>query len=232
MNRIFAITVCALALPGATLAATRTYNTDAFEGVSVAAGITADISVGPTRSVLAETRSDNFDNLRISVKDNVLRIDRPASSWFSSWLGQRPSYQVHVVTPALHSLAASSGAEVTLKGILEGDFSVSASSGSDVDVSGVKGGNVKMRASSGSEISIAGSCISLEAEASSGSDLDADDLKCESVSLQASSGSDLSVAATKSVKGEASSGSDVRVKGRPPAVQVDTSSGANVMIRE
>jgi hypothetical protein len=231
MKQIIAITACAFALPGATFAASKSYDTAAFEGVAVAAGIAADITLGSVRSVRAETKADNFDDLQISVKDNVLHIDRPIGSWFSSWFEQRPSYQVHVVTPALHSLAVSSGAEAKVKGNLEGDFSVTASSGADADVALVKGGNVKLHTSSGSDIKIAGSCISLEAGASSGSDLDAEDLKCESVSLQASSGSDVSVAAAKSVTGQASSGSDVRVRGKP-VVQVDKSSGAHLVVKE
>jgi hypothetical protein len=230
MKRKILITACAFALPGATLAATRNYATAAFEKVSVAEGIAADITVSQTRSVMAETRSDSFDDLRITVKDNVLQIDRPPRSWFT--FGQRPSYQVHVNTPALHSLTASSGAEVKVNGALEGDFSVAASSGSDVHVSQVKGGSVALSTSSGSDISIAGTCVSLKAEASSGSDLNADDLKCENVSLQASSGSDISVAASKNVTGHASSGSDVRVRGKSTAVQVDKSSGAHVMVKE
>lgn len=232
MKRIIAVIACALALPGPALAATRTYETGAFESVSVAAGIDADITLGPTRSVVAETGTDNFDDLRISVEGNVLRIDRPPGRWFSGWFSGRPSYQVHVVTPTLRSLAVSSGAEVEVKGSLEGDFSVTASSGSEADVSLVTGGNVKASSSSGSDIHIAGSCISLEAEASSGSDLDAEDLKCEDVTVRASSGSDLSVAATKSVKGKASSGSDIRIRGQPPVVQVETSSGASIKVRE
>ena len=210
MNRIIAISACAIALPGAALAASRTYDTAAFEGVSVESGLTAEISVGATRSVTAETSSDNFDDLRISVKDNVLLIERPASSWFS--FGHSPSYKVHVVTPVLHSLTASSG--------------------TDVHVSGVNGGNLKVHASSGSKIDIAGNCASLEADASSGSILDAGDLKCENVSLQASSGSNVSVAAAKSVTGHASSGSDVRVRGKPSTVQVNSSSGAHLAVAE
>jgi hypothetical protein len=228
MKRIFTIIACAFSLPGAALAAARTYDTSAFEKVSVSEGVEADITVGP-RSVRAETKADNFDDLQIAVRDNVLVIDRPAKNWFS--FGHRPSYQVHVVTPVLHSLAVSSGAEVTAKGA-EGDFNVTASSGSDVDVSEVKGGNVSASTSSGSDLKISGSCISLKAESSSGSDLDADDLKCESVSVHSSSGSDLSVAASKSVTGEASSGSDIKVKGRPASVQVSTSSGAQVVVKE
>jgi hypothetical protein len=232
MERILVIAACAFALPGAALAATRTYDTGAFDKVAVASGIEADITTGPARSVRAETTAENLDDLRISVKDNVLRIERSSGSWFSGWFERRPDYKVHVVTPVLRGVDASSGTEVTVRGSMEGDFSVTASSGSEVEVSLVKGGNVKAHSSSGSDLSIAGSCISLEAEASSGSDLDADDLKCENVAVQASSGSDVSVAATKSVKGRASSGSDVRVKGKPPTVQVETSSGANVVVRE
>jgi len=234
MKRIFAITACALALPGATLAATRTFDTEAFEKVSVSSGVSADITVGPARSVVAETKADDFDDLQISVKDNVLRIERSASGWFSNWFSfeRPPRYHVHVTTPALRSLVASSGTDVTVKGSLEGDFSVTSSSGSDVDISGVKGGNVKVSASSGSDISITGSCITLDAQSSSGSDVEADGLKCENVSVQASSGSDISVAASKSVKGEASSGSDVTVRGKPPVVQVEKSSGADVDVTD
>jgi hypothetical protein len=234
MNRILVMTACALALPGMALAATtHTYDTGVFESVSVAAGVDVDITVGPTRSVVAETRSNNFDDLRISVENNVLHIDRAPRLGFFSWLpGNRPDFHVHVVTPVLHALMASSGADVKAKGNLEGDFSITASSGSDVAVSGIRGGNVKATTSSGSDIDLAGSCISLEAAASSGSDLDAEELRCESVTLQTSSGSDVTVAATKRVAGQASSGSDITVHGRSAIVQVEKSSGADVTIRD
>ena len=229
MNHLLGIVACTLALPGAALAATKSYEVSAFEEISVAAGIDVDIIMGPSRRVVAETRAQDFDDLRISVEGNVLKISRPARSWF--FFG-RANYKVHVITPALRSLAASSGADVDVAGPVVGDFSVSASSGSDVDVSGIKGGNVKAHASSGSDVDIAGSCVTLEVDASSGSDLDAGDLKCETVTVQASSGSDVSVAASKRVTGKASSGSDVRVSGAPPVVQVDKSSGADVEVRD
>jgi hypothetical protein len=230
MKRFLVFTACALALPGAALAATRAYTTEAFNAVSVAAGISVDITTGPTRSVVAENAEDDFGELRIEVKDNVLQIYRGSNSWFS--FGRGPKYQVRVVTPLLRSLVASSGAEASAKGVLDGDITVKSSSGSDVDVVGVKGGKVIAQASSGSEIEISGSCVSLEAHASSGSDLDAEELRCERVSLHASSGSELSIAASSSVTGEASSGANIRVRGKPSTVQVDTSSGAQVKVKE
>lgn len=229
MKPLIAIAACALTLPAAALAATRPYDTRAFEAVSVAAGITVEVTLGSQRSVVAETRADDFDDLRISVEGNVLRIARPARSWFS--FGRSAGYRVRVVTPVLHSVTASSGSKVTIDGNLQGDFSVKASSGSKVDVQMIKGGAVTAHTSSGSQIRLAGSCASLDAQASSGSDLDAEDLQCENVSVQASSGSDVSFGAAKIVTGRASSGADVKVRGRPDTVQVEKSSGADVVVR-
>jgi hypothetical protein len=230
MNHLLGIAACTLVLPGAALAGTRTYEIGAFEEISVAAGINADIIMGPSRRVVAETKARDFDDLQVSMEGNVLKISRPARRWFS--FGLRANYQVHVVTPALRALVASSGADVGITGPVVGDFSVSASSGSNIKVTGIKGGNVKAQASSGSDVGIAGSCVTLEVEASSGSDLDAGNLKCETITVQASSGSDVSVAASKSVSGKASSGSELRVSGAPPDVRVDKSSGADVEVRD
>jgi Putative auto-transporter adhesin, head GIN domain len=227
MNRLPAFTTLLILLPVTALAATRSYETGDFESVSVAAGVDAQITLGSSRSVVAETRAQDFDDLRVQVQGNVLRIDRPKGRWF---FFRRPDYLVRVVTPVLRSVTASSGADVEVKGTSGGDFTVEASSGSDVSVSLVKAGKVKALASSGSDLELSGTCMTLEAETSSGSDLDAGDLKCETVALQASSGSDVSVFASRSVTGKASSGSDVQISGAPPAVQVDKSSGADVSV--
>jgi hypothetical protein len=227
MNRLPVTAACLLVLPVAALAASRSYDTGAFDAVSVAAGINVQITLGPVRSVSAETRSDDLDNLRIAVQDNVLRIDRPRRSWF---FFRQPDYRVRIVTPTLRSVVASSGADVDVKGTSAGEFTVHASSGSDVQVSLNKADTVKAHASSGSDLEISGVCSTLDAEASSGSDLDAGGLKCETVKIQTSSGSDVSVFASRSVTGRASSGSDVQIGGAPPVVQVDKSSGADVSI--
>jgi hypothetical protein len=233
MKRMLAVTACAIAMPGITLAATRTYDTGAFDAVSVASGVDADITMGSSHSVVAETRSGSFDDLRIAVEGKVLRIERAPRSWFANWFTwNHQNYKVRVVTPTLHSLTASSGADVKVSGNMEGDFTVAASSGSDVEISQLRGGNVKATSSSGSDLELAGSCISLDIEASSGSDVDADDLRCENVTVHTSSGSDVSVAASKRISGQASSGSDVVVRGRPALVQVEKSSGADVTLRD
>jgi hypothetical protein len=212
-------------LPLTALAATRNYDTGAFEAVSVAAGVDVEVTLGSSRSIVAESRFGDFDELRIAVQGNTLKIDRPPRGWFQF---RRPDFKVRVVTPVLHSVTASSGADVMVSGTSEGNFAIDASSGSDVQVSGIKASSVKASASSGSDLELSGTCLSLEVTASSGSDLDADNLKCENVTVQASSGSDLSVFASRSVTGKASSGSDLHIAGAPPVVQMEKSSGADI----
>jgi hypothetical protein len=76
--------------------------------VSVASGIAADITVGPTRSVVAETESENFNVLRISVKG------------------------------ALHgdfSVTSSSGGEVDVSGVNGGNVEADTSLG-DISIAG------------------------------------------------------------------------------------------------
>lgn len=225
MIRKSGMTACLFFLPLTTFAATRTYEVAAFEAVSAAAGVDVDITSGPSRSVVAETRAGDFEGLRISVQNNVLKIDRPSRGWFQF---MRPGYTVHVVTPVLRAVTGSSGADITVKGASSEAFTVDASSGSDIQVEGLKAGNVKAHASSGSDLELAGTCSTLEVESSSGSDVDAGSLRCDTATVRASSGSDVFVHASRSVTGNASSGSDVKVRGAPPSLNVETSSGADV----
>jgi hypothetical protein len=229
MNRLPRLVATLSLLPGAAFAATRTYDPGAFEAVSVAAGVDVEITLGPSRSVVAETRSDSFDDLCIQVQGDVLKIDRPTRGWF---MVRRPEYKVRIVNPQLRSLTSSSGADVEVKGPVIGDFTVDSSSGSDISVTLIQGGNVKAHISSGSDLDISGTCTALDAEASSGSDLDAHGLRCETASVHASAGSDVSVFASRSVTGKASSGADVEISGAPPVVQVEKSSGADVTIAD
>lgn len=230
MRSIVTAAACLLALPATTFAATRTYDTRDFDSIAVAAGIQVDVTLGRGHRVVAETRADDFDDLRINVKDGVLHIERPRLSWFS--FGRRPDYHVRVEAPALRELSASSGSRVSVRGETPGDsFTVSASSGSSLDIEISRSDALVARSSSGSRLQISGTCHSIRVQASSGANLDAEDLRCEDVEVQASSGSAVSVAASRRVAGAASSGASVRVRGRPDVVEVTQSSGANLAVR-
>lgn len=230
MRPHIALATCLLVLPIAAQAATRTYDTPAFHSIQTAAGVTVDVRAGRSHRVVAETTAKDFADLRISVDDGVLRIERPRRSWF--WFGRRPDYRVRVDAPELRGVSASSGSRVTVVGERSGgNLSVSASSGSSVDMQVGRSSTVSAHSSSGSQLRLRGSCQSLTVEASSGSNLDAADLHCADAEVQASSGSAVSLAATRRVAGSASSGSSVRVAGGAAVVEVRRSSGAAVQVR-
>jgi hypothetical protein len=84
--------------------------------------------------------------------------------------------------------------------------------------------------SSGSNLSVDGTCQSARVVASSGASLRADRLLCTDVDANASSGANADVHASGSFKGEASSGSDITVYGKPASQEVNTSSGADISI--
>ena len=228
--RMLTLAASALLLPVAAGAASRGYEVAAFDKVSVAAGVEVDISQGATRSVIADTSAADFDDLRITVKDGELRIDRPPSKWFRFW--RQTNYTVRVVMPVLRSVEAFSGSNVEVKGAFAGDFTVSTSSGSRMEIAQLKGGKVRASSSSGSTLEVAGSCQSLDADTSSGSNINADGLTCESVTVEASSGSGARVAATKGLTASASSGANVRVSGAPTAVKINNSSGGRVHVTQ
>lgn len=231
MRSIIIAAACLLALPAATLAATRTYDTRDFDSVAVAAGINVDVTLGRDHRVIAETGADDFDDLRISVEENMLRIERPRRSWFS--FGRRAEYRVRVEVPVLRNLSASSGSRVSVRGETPGNsFTVSSSSGSSLDIRISRSDAVVANSSSGSRLQISGTCRSIRVQASSGANLDAEDLRCQDADVQASSGSAISLAATRRVAGAASSGASVKVRGGPDVVEVKRSSGANLTIRD
>jgi hypothetical protein len=226
--RMLAIAAMGFLLPMAASSATRSYQVAAFDKVSVAAGVRVEIAQGATRSVVADTSADDFDDLRIVVKAGELRIDRPPGNWFH--FGRRTNYTVRVTMPSLREMEVSSGSNVNVKGAFAGDFEVSTSSGSHVEIAQLKGRKVRARSSSGSALEVAGSCQSLDAETSSGSNINAGTLMCESATVDASSGSAAKVAATQGLTASASSGASVRVNGSPTVVKVRKSSGGRVVV--
>lgn len=225
MRHSIFVSALALLLPLAAQAATRTYNTAEFDSVAVAAGVDAQITLGTTRSVVADSSNDDFDSLRVVVEGRQLKIDRPSAHWLSF---RRPHYTVRVVTPELHSVSATSGSDVEVHGASSGDFSLKASSGSDMKVALTRNATVKVDISSGSDVDVSGECTAVQVEASSGSHAKARHLKCETAAVQASSGADVDVFATRIVTGHASSGANVNIAGAPTSITVEKSSGADI----
>lgn len=186
----------------------RSFEFDGFEGVSVAAGIEAEISVGGEYAVRADSSEEGLEQLRIDVDDGVLEIGRKRMGL--GWKRGK-EIKVQVSLPALTSLDVSSGANVKASGVTASAF--------DLDIS------------SGAHAEVAGTCGALNLDISSGAHLDARTLECASINADASTGAHAEVFASESVNADASTGAAIDVWGEPESVSKDTSTGGSVSVK-
>jgi hypothetical protein len=129
----------------------------------------------------------------------------------------------------LNSIDVSAGSDVESEGLLIfEDLEIEASAGSDLRLN-LEAYSVKLRTSSGSDANLKGAARDFEAKASSGSDISAYDFEVENATLECSSGSDVKANVTRTMKVRASSGSDIHYRGDPDLLEVNTSSGADLI---
>lgn len=191
----------------------REFSVDDFDSVAVSQGINLNLVMGSPSSVTAVADDDSdLDSLEIEVDDGELVIRR--GSWVSGLFSMgksRGSVTVDVVASELQAVASSSGANADLIDITCADLEVDASSGSRIEVSG--------------------SCDTVAIDASSGANVDSSDLITADASVDSSSGASIEVFAGESFRGDASSGSSIRVYGSPEVAESETSSGASIDLR-
>jgi hypothetical protein len=123
----------------------------------------------------------------------------------------------------------SAGSDIESEGLITfRDLDIEASAGSDLKLN-LEATSVSLRVSSGSDARLQGSARNFESVASSGSDINAYDFEVENATLECSSGSDVKVFVTETMNVKASSGSDVHYRGDPKLLDVNTSSGADLI---
>ncbi|MEZ5896866.1 MAG: head GIN domain-containing protein [Parvularculaceae bacterium] len=203
------LTASAITLLAASAAYAETQNfsfTD-FTGVSVSAGVDADIAVGGDYSVVAEGSDKALERLKMKVSNGELQIGRKAT------IGWRRGDDVHVsiTMPSMQALEVSSGASADVTGVDAGSFDIDVSSGGSADV--------------------AGTCEDLNVDVSSGGDIDARSLECRNAVADASSGGSADIYASESINGDASSGGSVDIYGSPQRIGKNTSSGGSVSVK-
>jgi len=230
MIRIFTVaSVVALGLGGMANAETRTFDVGPFSKIDISAGLDLTFQQAAYQPVTVENKKGDFSDVEVTVKGDTLVLKRKKQNW--GWGRKRQQYGITVSAPMISAVEASSGSDVSGRGMSGQDILIDVSSGADVTITGVEGGTVTLETSSGSDASISGTCVAVRASSSSGSDLEARDLVCQEGEADASSGSDLSIHVTNMVEADASSGADINVYGGPKDVDSDKSSGGSVSIR-
>lgn len=236
--RALALAAPVALLPTIALAETRTYDLADFDRISVAAGIRADVTVGPEQSVTVETDDPEiFDKLKIEVRGG--RLDASfdfnlidtifGGGILSAIFGDDARVTMTVTVPSLIEAESSAGATVRVDDMQGDRLRLEASSGASLFVASLAGDAVDAESSSGASLAVeGGACGSLSADSSSGASLRADGLECDNVRAEASSGASLSVSASGTLEVDSSSGASVHVSGDPDQVSVNSSSGGSI----
>ena len=208
---------------------TETRNLGSFDGISVSAGVQADLVKGSSNKIEITATGIDLDKVKSEIKGDVLKVGIDESWW--KMLGKKSKRTVEVVityTSALETLAASSGSS------LEADHSI-ASKNLEMDVSSGAHINLQLDVddatldlSSGSFVELSGNAKSFDVDMSSGSTLKAYELVSDKVHVEGSSGSNANVHAQNALSVDISSGASVKYKGNPESRDFDKSSGASV----
>ncbi len=208
INYLKTTTVVFVAALSATAAQadTQTYEFSGFSRITTSAGVEVEASVGDSYSVRAEGSKDSLDRLEIKQRGETLRIGRDGALFKMRW----KSPIVYVTLPSIEEVEASSGSELSVRGIDAGDFSASVSSGA--------------------ELYLEGRCDELRASASTGAELEAENLECRDVRVSVSTGAEAEVYASESIDASASTGGDIDVSGSPQERNISKSLGGDVDI--
>ena len=177
----------------------QTYDFTGFNEIDVAAGIEVIYEQADAYNVVADFRRGGPDDLKIHKEGDRLYISKKMQA---GW-GDKLRVTVHVTSPDLNGVEASSGSSIRATGIKSDDFALKVSSGASADLSGECGG--------------------ITIRVSSGGNADAKALKCETVTATASSGGSAKAYASASAKSKTSSGGSVDIWGDPAAREANNS---------
>jgi len=200
-------------------------NVQDFDKLKVSSGIDVTLSQGRQHLVIIKANEEIIDDVETEVINGTLRlnIDRHWFRWGNA------TVKAEITFEDLDEIDISAGSDLESQGLLSfKDIDIEASAGSDLKLN-LEADALSLRASSGSDAKIRGYARNFQAKASSGSDINAYDFEVENASLECSSGSDVKAFVTESLNVKASSGSDVHYKGNPRLMDVNTSSGSDLI---
>ena len=194
-----------------------------FTGVSTSQGFEIEVITGEDYSIKIDADDNLMKYVVTEIRGKVLKVG------LENNVNVRNAHlKARITAPAIETIRASSGASVTVKGIMKGENTVNldASSGGTITTA-VDAPFVSAEASSGSEINLSGRTQTLKFQASSSGSINASALLSENAKVSASSGASVKVHASVKLDASASSGANVKYRGGA-SVTSNASSGGSV----
>lgn len=198
-------------------------NVGGFDGIKASRGINVYITQGDETKVLVRADENLLDVIETEVNGGVLTVRS------TGIVRDAESFKVFVTVPKTELIEASSGSNVYSEGEIKSDnLELSTSSGANMTLK-LDVGDLSASSSSGANMSLDGIVEDMEASVSSGANIKAGDLKAKNAEMKASSGGNIWISAHKGLKASASSGGNIFYSGEPSEMDINTSSGGNVI---
>lgn len=193
-----------------------------FEKIEVNSGLDLIVVQNDSLSVTVEVDENLQSIITTKIVNGVLIITSNAP--------YNPSETpiVRVNLPIISGLKSTSGATIKSGNTLKSNaLTVVSTSGSEIQID-VQADFISMESTSGSELEVTGKALKAETSSTSGSDLNASNLLANEVFAQSSSGSSTKVHPIISLKGKATSGSEIEYTNSPKKLEKEENSGGSI----
>lgn len=195
---------------------------DDFVRIEASRGLDVYITKSKKMKLVVEADENLHELIETEVREGTLYITSSKNIWSAS------SKKIHLSVDFINEIRVSSGAEVFSENTFTSEkLAVNASSGAQANLD-LKVNDLRCESSSGAEIKLSGEANNFDASSSSGSEIEAYGLKARNCNAEATSGSDMELMVTEVFVGKATSGGDIKFKGRPKKAQQDNTSGGSV----
>ena len=194
-----------------------------FNEIKVSTGLHVTLIQSDRELITVEADENLHEVIRTEIKRNELKI------FTDERIKKSKILHVTVEFTDLEELHSLAGAQVNSDGIIKvKNLTTSASSGSQQSLT-IHTQYFEAKTSSGAHISIKGKTQDVDLKSSSGSHLKAGELTAENCVADVSSGAHIYIDVTTDFEGEASSGGHIFYTGSPQSVDINTSSGGNII---
>jgi hypothetical protein len=204
-------------------------NVSGFHGIDVATGIELTLTKGTTEEVAVSASEIEFrDKIVTEVVNGILKIHYESKTGSINRRNESKHLRAYVSYKSLDKLIVTTGAEVTIDGVLEA---------STLELKANTGGLVKGELSvstldvnqdTGSKITLSGKVDKLEAEGSTGSKFMGENLNTNTCSAEMGTGAGIYISVDKELNVKANTGGYVKYKGNAGIREIKTNTGGTV----
>ncbi len=194
-----------------------------FEKISVTQGLNVYVTQGTPAKVIVKADENLHEIIETSVVDGTLKVTS------NKTIRKAKSNKVYVTVAKIEILKSTAGSNIYSEDTLRFQrLEIKSTAGSNVKLT-IDSNELEASATAGSNIFLDGNTKTGTFKASAGSNVKAGNLLIENCTAKANSGSNIWTNRPKSLDARASSGANIWYSGDPANLNIEKSSGGNVI---